>query len=125
MNAPESFDRKSILSMVNTLYARGARLPRVYGAMGFFIGFLLGLARNPFDESSFWWIVPASVGLLCAGIGRMRGQMMNFDLKLRGQTALCHLELVDGIQRLNRVTDSANTHEKSDGDREDGKIESP
>ena len=90
-----SFDRQAVLDMADKLYAKSSRLPRVYGAMGFFIGLLLGWGRNPFEESVWWWGVPLVVGVLCGAIGRMRGQMMCFDLRFRAETALCQLEIAD------------------------------
>jgi|MDTC01.3.fsa_nt_gb hypothetical protein len=104
MNDPVCFDRQKILSMVEALRARGARLPRVYSLVGGVIGFMLGLARNPLSESAFWWAVPMCVAVLCAGIGRIRGQMMNFNLNLQGQNTLCQLELTDSIRRLTEAT---------------------
>ena len=43
----------------------------------------------------WWWGVPLVVGVLCGAIGRMRGQMMCFDLRFRAETALCQLEIAD------------------------------
>jgi len=113
MSAPESFDRKAILSLVNALYASAYRLPRIYGVSGFLVGVVLGLAANPIPTDYGVWVGPLILGSLGAGIGRFRAKVASFELKLRAQQALCDLDMADGIRRLENQSENLSSQDKN------------